>query len=680
MKARLGLIICIQVAIWGCSLGDPVECAGDATKCVDNNDSVGMLYKCDGDKWGEPEACIGNARCAEDEVSCLAPACEKDEQKCENTDNGGVIKKCVDYHWVVGDSCPDGLKCKDSKTCPKAERCTTGAVQCENLDSGAVLNTCDEQGKWKLLEPCPDGLKCKDETTCLSNKCSPGEQLCQDAEIGGDTIGNIYVCGSDERWSILSACPGNAKCKDDFKTCGEPAKVGCKEDEVKCEDDTDENVGYLWRCESDVLKPTKCPNKTLCKSDTECGECGVKDTKCKDGMSFVCEKGVFVESAPCETHECYDETRCQNCEITCENNVVSMVGVVTKKCEGHAVETTQCNDVSCNPSKTDCGVCRPDPPASPGISCVNDENGVGLVTGCRNGELLDAAPCENDYSCNGQGNYGCGKCHDGTMRCKINDGKAQLELCYDGLYGGKSGLAPISCPGDATCNAQSNACIGVDAVCLNDSKNNGFIVFSDGTFKSCDGKSCNADGTACGECHIPDEGADAVCIDRNGVGYIERCENGKKVEKPCEWSAPCQDGISCAECRNDVWRCVENSNGTGILSYCENNKWTTGSKTFSCPSVGCNAKHTFCDTVQNPVCVSRVSTPGGEEAYLYNDVVHLTTCPHSYSCTVEGKCGECGVMMSAVCSNGEILRCEKGVYIHTPCSSGACQSGTSCRP
>ena len=700
MKAKLGIIIGIQLAILGCSLDDPIECAVDKTKCANNKDnSVGMLYKCDGGKWGEPEACLGNALC-KDEISCDAPECENGAQKCENTAAGGVVQKCVDYHWTVGEPCADNVLCENEVSCP--ERCVPKTIRCTvpplEREADAVLQSCDPNGKWITFQSCPPNHGCKDETTCDDDNCTPGQHSCENSQNGESSIGLIKICESNRMWSNLSACPGNTLCED-AETCAEPVVINCNEEEVSCTNVG--KTGQLKKCVKNEYVTETCPNDAACKNDMECGDCKTDDVKCADGKMFVCGKGIWEESAACENNKCFDETRCQQCTSTCKNKDGYYYGVVTTVCEDNTTKKETCEAVSCNPEGTGCGNCLVKPPKDGDlVTCENDEKGVGHLTGCQNGQSFEGEACEGDFSCKDDGSgkkITCGECRNGTTRCVMREGTAMLELCVGGVFSGQYDNSYIKCRGSEKCNDAGTACADVDSFCFSYGADyTGYLASSDGTFKTCYSDSCdpatqqnctvascNSEFTACGECLVTFKGPKTTCSeDEDGIGHMKGCIGGAHVDEVCKDNAGCGSVFGCNACRNGAWKCEVNEDGKALLITCKDGVWASDAGTYDCPeSMGCNSDNTFCDTTEESLCVRRTATPSSAVLSFDGTTVTVGSCSDPVSCTDDGKCGECHDMAEGWCEDGVAYSCKKGVPVGNPCASGKCAEGNkSCEP
>lgn len=629
----------------GCSLSTPPDCTTGVTKCT-NDSSVGLLFTCVDEKWSDPVACEGNAKCAEDGISCEPPECDVNQIRCRNTDAGGVIETCSEERqWDNSVPCEENLQCLDEQTCVSPERCEAGTFLCTDTPDGGVVTTCNQTGHWSTPKPCKGNRHCLNESECEdSGSCSLGETLCVDIAISSSKLGNLMTCTDESVWSSPVACPGNAPCKTSQECADPPANPNqCQMDHDLCTEIEGTNIGQIIRCESGEFSLRRCPGDFSCLNETECGSCTNGTTKCEGGTIYTCQNGQYVESDTCETNECFDETRCQQCTQTCHND--GPFGRLVYTCEGHEPKETPCNDVSCNPEKTDCGECM-NSTKGPGTSCVNDENEVGAVSGCQNGKELNNERCENDYSCH-ISNYYCGSCHNHTVKCDTKDGKSYLHSCTEGLYDNK-GEHAIACPDNSRCNSEGTACEGFETICAHPSHSPvGRLFFSDGTFRDCENVSCNPDNTACGECLTNTQGPSVLCTnDANGHGTFQGCDAGKVTNQQCSKGASCTNG-KCGECHNGDWKCQNDASGTGVITLCENGSWsdTQNPHTFSCPQgVPCDA--TGCADSQKTMCVNG-SDGKGNIAFKQKNGYSRYHC--------QKKCGTNG---ECECSGGD-FRCEE---------------------
>ena len=659
----------LALAAAGCSLQDPVECTGNVSKCT-NDSGVGLLFTCLEDHWSEPVACEGNALCAEDGLTCQPPNCTPSDVRCTNTQTGGVIEKCNEQHqWETSSTCEDNMGCLDDVSCQTPERCTPGNTRCTDTETGGILSACDESGHWKTQTPCKNSQKCSDAFTCETNACTPGETTCVNMDFSDAQIGNLLKCNENSEWDTTVACPGNAICKDDI-SCAEPSETTpkCTHTEDICQNIGDTAIGQIIHCEDGEYSFSACPNNSSCRDELNCGECTDGSKICKDGYIYQCSQGVLEKQDACESGECFDETRCLKCTTKCVD--YGSLGNLHYECEGREPVVTPCDDVSCNPDTNDCGECM-NPTKGPGTSCINNEAGIGFLSGCRGGKRFKDEPCINDASC--YNSAVCGSCRNGTAICTSENDKSYMMLCNQGSTNADE---KISCPKGSTCNDDGNACEGHDSVCgYYGNGSIGRVFYSNGTYRDCSDVSCNEDMTDCGECSINTSGPSQSCKNNeDGVGIINGCVNGKLYKDvPCKDNVSCnsQGNISCGTCHTGDWKCEEDASGTGIISICVGGLWNSGMgvQSFPCPAgKGCTASG--CADSTKTMCVNSNANRGFIAFKQKNGYVRYA-CKH-----------ECNSNNTdCVCETGEV-RCEendKGIGILSECmiSSGNSYWGDS---
>ncbi|MBO4351023.1 MAG: hypothetical protein J6A01_08775 [Proteobacteria bacterium] len=662
----------------------PELCTVGEERCEDT-DSGGILRKCDETQhWDSGTPCLDNQKCKDDGSACIAPElCTAGEERCEDTDSGGILRKCDEtQHWDGGVPCKESKKCKDERSCEPPDKCTPQTTQCTDTSTGGFLETCDDDGHWVNQTPCEDNKPCQDAATCVpTESCNIGDTQCVNQSFDSILIGNLSQCESNQKWSSPVACPGNAPCKDK-KTCDKPQEDKCKQQPTKCQniEINDTEYGQLLICDNGTVTPQNCPNNTSCKDESTCGICINGTFKCKEGKTYQCQNGDYEFVEDCATGQCLDETSCLICTQTCAEDK-DAIGEVTLTCVGKTPEKTSCSNVSCNPAKTDCGECKRNQ-SGPATSCRNDASGIGYRNGCLNGEKLVDAPCENGYSCSSYG-YTCGDCHNGDIRCTTNNQTAVLQVCEDGTWGGTKSKLEVQCPNNSACNAEGTACEGGEnSICIYPQNGNsvGTAYYADGTSKECDDVSCNPAQTDCGNCRLNVNGPSLSCeSDSYGIGYLTGCRKGESLTNhACEGNASCNTSSSCGVCHSNDWKCEENTSGIGILYQCKDGDWNnTSYETFICPGK-CDEQHTFCDVTPKSVCVTRSGTPEGVLASQIGNSINLSTCPGSYSCDSDHKCGNCSTMTSKRCTDGVVTSCPKGTLVIETCPTGKCKNTSQC--
>ena len=160
------------------------------------------------------------------------------------------------------------------------------------------------------------------------------------------------------------------------------------------------------------------------------------------------------------------------------------------------------------------------------------------VTRCIDG-VWDFTPCAN--GCNAAAD-GCADCTDGTTLCE----GSTLKTCQNGTYSAQ--ICPNGCENDKCivldeCKNGTIQC-GEDGITL--------LTCKDGQWErskcdnGCIDNACAASTTGC---------TGSQCTnDSIGTGYIKSCETSilASIAKPCSGNRSCNaDGTECGECRND---------------------------------------------------------------------------------------------------------------------------------
>ena len=178
--------------------------------------------------------------------------------------------------------------------------------------------------------------------------------------------------------------------------------------------------------------------------------------------------------------------------------------------------------------------------------CANNEKGVGVITTCIRGKLIE-------YSCR------TAACNEKGDDCDMN-------------------MSKIECTEDDT-----------PSVCTNDGKGIGTVkacIKGRKVEYSCRSVSCNEDGNDCGEC----VNNVTTCTDDEDLkGTVTKCEAGKKIEKACG-NVSC-DGNSCGKCLNFEQRCTNDINGEGRVTQCVNGRFGSTMMTEQCEN-GVSCKRT----------------------------------------------------------------------------------------
>ena len=507
--------------------------------------------------------CKANEECQNGQCVCpegqqCEPTCTADEVKCSDMDGGALKLQCNGQNFDIVGVCPNNASCRDND----CGECQNNTVTCETDETThkGSLKTC-QNGTLESSD-CPNDMPCLDNKECA--ECMTEGTTCQNV----DGIGQLKSC-LNGKW-LISPCANDLPCVD------ETACAKCPADAPdSCVDDAELNAGVVTRCIEGAYQSETC--EFSC-SDNACGECMNGTTRCVNhettgiGQTEICQNGKWQIQTTCNNASCNaDGTKCGDCvntaevqcimhdtigfmvtcingelkEQTCPGNAECKNGECDKvctegtqscfdgneyKCINNAIVTESCNGNMCNGDN--CGEC-----GEADNSCVNDETtGVGKRTQCVDGKITTQA-CTDDTSCNAAGE--CGACNDlmKTVCENASDGGAILMTCQ-----------------------------------------NGALVKT----KNLD-VSCNADGTAIGEC----KDGETKCT--SGIGMFGKttyqvCTNGAWVTTAC--NASCTTDGKCGECKNGTPKCENNTQYT-----CSNGQWGTPA---ACAFYGCSSATNKC--------------------------------------------------------------------------------------
>lgn len=281
-----------------------------------------------------------------------------------------------------------------------------------------------------------------------------------------------------------------------------------------------------------------------------------------------CSKGVICEgNGQCDGIE----FECNGAETKCTDDENS-IGQLRSCSNGQLGDATACpNNVSCTKDGTKCGNCKNGDIKN---SCKTNEEGIGEYSICQDGDWstveCDGSSCKGDT---------CGDCKNGAMRCEgVSTNK--YTLCNNGEWNQEI----YTCPGEALC--ETGKCLDEDLEicptvnsqevdkCINDNGSN------DGFKQRCvNGKltsersicldpddenkklSCNANKTDCGKCHI----GDTICRNSaDGVGNAYRCNADAvldKIRNDKEFSCK---GNEIGDCRNGKYTYISEDSDRGV--------------------------------------------------------------------------------------------------------------------
>ena len=504
---------CIDATSCKLSTGD---CAPGANKC-EGGDSlfspIGASSVCNQDgTWREATACPSSVctgtRCGQLDDSGICEGIT--EARCQNGEDGvGIIVECTESTRTLT-ACPNSASCKNEYECGDCKdsdsKCedTTETISGKEVKIGN-LSVC-ENGEWKTdvckyKRPCAD-----DEKSCESCEI----QSCENKDTGGYG-GKIAI--------LTLSCPSEANASHSCGqvTCTETNECGeCRDGGGRCEDreENGKQIGYRYSCDKGrFVQPTKCENDVSCNGEYGCGDCQNGDTKCEvrfwagqdRGYMKVCIDGRWQNEVECPTGACTSDNKM--CEYSgdqlCVQQEYEKIGIiVTKDGEGYKFEKCA-SEVSCNAEKNNCGACKDND-----SSCVNNEDKVGQLTKCENGEWT-TNPCENNTSCSCNGSSGyncapadyhyCGRCVEGTIESCSNRANdvGYIRHCRNGS------MKDEACPNKVSCNEDNTDCAPcTDGMkyCLNSGGKTEVGTCSGGVYtdwQPCASGLCNDDYTDC---------------------------------------------------------------------------------------------------------------------------------------------------------------------------------------
>ncbi|MBQ9817102.1 MAG: hypothetical protein IJM59_06550 [Proteobacteria bacterium] len=429
---------------------------------------------CDGEKQKEYETCTSPQppdcdKCCESCGNCGGETCNFDEA-CKASGGTPAEGICV----CGGKPCSDGVICNFNSGDEKPvcadnivpQMCSTIAKNAEcSPDNQNCISVCkDEKSVGKHLV-C-DGSKyvetvckndkneevsCKDDHSC--GTCKNYTQLCKNNASG---IGEIRLCQYGDYGDKISDC-GDVSCRTDVPACGE-----CKNDELKCTEDNDNNaimyrcVDGRWKRIENKLDPYD-PGYACPAACTEGTDPQKMEYECDRSQCDKCDPcwGEPMVGAPSNPNPCYDENRCKEVRKAEDKDYPPFRGFdwaknvkdtrVLKEVTGYDFTdyTSQTTDerthpfdidltngkrrVSCNADGTYYGQCH-----NSLQLCVNEEyHKKGFIIQCAKGEL-------SDYDGNGDGiackcerleNNAEGCCYTRNSCFKFTSATSGTELC-----------------------------------------------------------------------------------------------------------------------------------------------------------------------------------------------------------------------------------------------------------
>lgn len=416
--------------------------------------SFADLCEASGGTYKDEHTCIcNNEDCSADDV------CNHVTQKCP-----AKSPECL--HPTDGATCNFDAACQDSGGTPAEGICVCGGKPCSNgvicnfttraaeqpvcadnvvpqmcsriaknaecsVDNQNCVSVCKDQksvgkrlfcdGSKYIESVCKNDkneeVSCKDDESC--GTCKNYTQLCVNNASG---IGEIRMCQYGDYGDRISDC-GDVSCRKDVPACGE-----CKNDELKCTEDNDNNA-IMWRCvdgkwnrienKLDPLDPGyACPD--ACREGTDPQKMGYECDKSQCDKCDPCW-GEPMVGAPSNPNPCYDENRCKEVrkaedtkyppfrdfewskKVDDRRAIKKVVGYnftdyrpvqdPNERVMAFDIDLTNGKRrVSCNADGTDFGECH-----NSLQLCINEQyHTMGFIVQCANGALTD-------YDNNGDG-------------------------------------------------------------------------------------------------------------------------------------------------------------------------------------------------------------------------------------------------------------------------------------
>ncbi|XP_072025321.1 uncharacterized protein [Amphiura filiformis] len=609
-------------------------------------------------------------------------------------------------------------------------------------ECNSATHECTCNGGWTgdgcEIPDCPGSPDCNDRGHCNVTVDPPQCTDCIPGWMGADcnepcTFGiqvpmdsgncECFTCYTGK--GCNSECSGNGLCMDGTCECepgwwGEVCEVaGCPGEGKDCSGHGDCN-SVLHQCfcypgwTGDGCEIPDCAGEPDCNNKGYCNGTNQMTPVChciQGWMGHECDdpcthgKQTPPNSGFCQCESCYSGAGCNSecsgngqCDkggfCTCNNNENG--GFLGEKCEfigcpgadGACNERGTCNSVTskctCYPGWTglDCSI--PDCPGNPSCSgngeCVDEtprrcachSNWAGEVCNvpCQFGHNYGderGCVCQACYSgigcdqiCNGNGD-----CVDGDCVCDFDTGYRGDVCQIPGCPG-----VEIDCSGHGTCNSATFECL-----CDPGWKGVGCQI------PDCPG---DPDCLMRGECPIPLEGEDPVCVNCDypymGDGCELTCEFGTPVQINSTWICECDScyaGLACdmlcnnkssicinetCDCGFDGWRgdvCdVPGCPGYGDdctyhgecnraigMCYCDNGWAGIGCQLPDCPGTpDCNGRGDCVPEDPAPVCLNCHEDwmgPACEIPCLYGQQMPMDSgnctcdpCYHGHSCNI----------------------------------------------
>ena len=370
---------------------DKTQCEKCETTCEDNSSSVGVITKkCDGKDPVTTEcnkvSCDGT-QCGE----CLNTSKDGPGSKCENNaDETGAVFKCVLGKKENYQICSKNNSCSYQGYYYCGE-CHNGSISCQDIDGIPYLQRCDG-GAWG--GPTKQKIACPNDDACNSDGTfCDGEYISVCGEYTyGDHVGVVYYKDGTQK-----KC-NNVSCNSDRTDCG-VCLISSKGPSVSCTNDSN-GVGHLKGCVSGELIDEVCPFNVPCLSDFACSNCPEGSSKCElknnVGELKVCRNGVW------ETYTCSKKVGCNADNTFCDidSNSICVTRIDSKdgytaSMKDNKVEIKQCSNKSSCRSTGVCGNCNQSMlPYCEGGEMFSCPGGVLKRLPCASGYCQDENECQ----------------------------------------------------------------------------------------------------------------------------------------------------------------------------------------------------------------------------------------------------------------------------------------------
>lgn len=370
------------------------ECKPGESRCTTEN-SIAYIQSCSEDEyWVSQERC--EYGCDSETITCNPkPECTPKDKRCTNE---GIQTCSDDGTWNTTNKCdadstcteyiktstgkPDFICLASGKDCiSEQQKCVT------NTEKIGVISECDANGSWVKQDSCADGASCKSASEC--GTCKNDAIIDLPISALGGALGiqgkALIFCNEGESVEIASDAISSDELQEYIKSGGS-----------RCLNSKETNIGYWVTYESGTYKLTseRCADSASCADKDHCGECLNDTTKCESlNPSVSCDdQSCISKLSKCESGQWVEKKKSPN---SCKDDK----------------QLAECADTS--------------------VTCVNGNDGIGTITGCVDGKLIENK-CKST-SCSG---VSCGDCLNGEVICKEHASSHAFakQECVNGKY------------------------------------------------------------------------------------------------------------------------------------------------------------------------------------------------------------------------------------------------------